>query len=155
VTQARPTLLDEVDAANRRLVRRSLVALVASAVVAVVVATALAGLDGFVGAAVGSALVVAFYGVDLVMLRSTREWPPMSVLAVVAMVFTLKITLLAVFLVALRGTEAFSSAAFGGTVILLTTVALGGALVVVARRKVPVVDPAPRPEPGSTADHAG
>lgn len=135
----------EVEAANQRLVRRSVQVLAASAVLAVVTATLVDGLDGFLGATIGALLVSAFYGVDLALLRFTRDWPPMSVLAMVAMVFTLKITLLAVFLVALRGTDVFSAAAFGGTVILLTSVALGGAMVIVARRKVPVVEPGPSP----------
>jgi hypothetical protein len=115
--------------------------MVGAAVGVVVVATALDGWQGFLGSAVGSALVLAFFGVDVLVLRWTRAMPPLSVLAVVAMVWTLKITLLAVFLVTLRGTDAFGAVGFAIAVIVLTCVALGCALLLVTKRQVLLVDP--------------
>lgn len=141
-----PALADEVVARNRRLVRRSVLALVVAGSGCLVVGGVSQGASGLVGALIGVVLVVAFFGIDLVVLRATRYTPPIQVLAVVAMVYLFKITMLAVFLVALRGTEAFSIEAFGASVIVLTFVALVAATVLVARRQVPLIEPAPGPD---------
>ena len=143
-------------ARSRQLARRSLAVLVAAAVVALVAGAVVGGAAGLLGAAIGAVLVIVFFGVDLALLQATRRTPPLQVLAVVAMVYTLKITLLAVFLVALRGTTAFSAGGFAIAVIGLTSVALASAVMVVAKRPAPVVTPEPEAGPrGSGAPAAG
>jgi ATP synthase protein I len=156
--QADPNVVDvesAMTARSRQLARRSLGVLLASALVALALGAVIGGAAGLLGATIGAALVIVFFGVDLLLLQATRRTPPLQVLAVVAMVYTLKITLLAVFLVALRGTTAFSASAFAVAVIGLTTVALGCAVVLVAKRPAPVVTPEPGPgvqPPGPPAD---
>ncbi len=148
----------EADARNAALLRRCFVALALAGVVCLVVAAVAQGAFGFWGALIGVAMVLVFFGVDVVVLRATRYTPPIQVLAVVAMVYMLKITLLAVFLVTLRGTDAFSVRAFGATVVLLTLVALGAAVVLVAKRQVLLVDPddvASLPDPNATVEGQG
>jgi ATP synthase protein I len=131
----------EADARNAVLLRRCALALGVVGLLCLVVAAVAQGWFGFWGAAIGVAMVLVFFGVDVVVLRATRYTPPVQVLPVVAMVYMLKITLLAIFLVTLRGTDAFSVDAFGATVMLLTLVALAAAVVLVAKRQVLLVDP--------------
>jgi hypothetical protein len=64
----------------------------------------------------------------------------------------IKITVLAIFLVTLRGTDAFSVKAFGATVMLLTLVALACAVLLVAKREVLLVDPDDVAVPGPSGD---
>jgi ATP synthase protein I len=134
-----------MDEANARLVRRCVIAMLVGAVAVLAIGAALGGQDGFVGALVGTAIVLVFFGIDLVVLRSTWRLEPTSVLAVVVMVYTLKVTLLAVFLVALRGTTLFDATTFAVAVIGLTSVALACALALVAKRRTLIVDPAAFP----------
>jgi ATP synthase protein I len=136
-----PSILAEADARNAALLRRCVLALIVVGILCLVVAAVAQGWFGFWGAAIGVVMVLVFFGVDVIVLRATRYTPPVQVLAVVAMVYMLKITLLAIFLVTLRGTDAFSVRAFGATVMLLTLVALAVAVVLVAKRQVLLVDP--------------
>jgi ATP synthase protein I len=134
-------IMAEAAARNAALLRRCAAALVLVGVVCLVLAAFAQGWFGFWGAAIGVVMVLVFFGVDVIVLRATRYTPPVQVLAVVAMVYIFKITLLAIFLVTLRGTDAFSVRAFGATVMLLTLVALAVAVVLVAKRQVLLVDP--------------
>lgn len=149
------SIMEQAAARNAALLRRCSVVMVVAGVACVVVAASVQGAVGFWGAVIGVVLVLAFFGVDLLVLRATRYTPPIQVLAVVAMVYLLKITLLAVFLVTLRGTALFSVRAFGATVILLTLVALGAAVILVAKREVLLVDPAVEDETGVGLEAAG
>ena len=91
------------------------------------------GLDGFLGALVGLVMVGVFYGSDIYLMRKTVDLVPVAVFAVMAMAFTLKLTLLAIFLVVLKDTTAFSVPAFATTVIVLTSVGLFVAVWLSAR----------------------
>jgi ATP synthase protein I len=134
-------IMAEAASRNAALLRRCAIALVVAGVICLVVAALAQGAFGFWGALIGVVMVLAFFGVDVIVLRATKYTPPVQVLAVVAMVYMIKITLLAIFLVTLRGTEAFSVKAFGATVMLLTLVALAAAVILVAKRQVLLVDP--------------
>lgn len=126
---------------NAALVRRGTIPVVAIGLLLVLVWSLIDGWDGFLGALVGLLMVGVFYGSDIYLMRKTRDLVPMAVFAVMAMAFTLKLTVLAVFLVALKDTTAFSVPAFATTVIVLTSVGLLVAVWLSARTTT-LIEPA-------------
>jgi len=136
---------------NAGLVRRALLLLGMATVVVIGGSWVAGGVDGLLGALIGTAMVGAFFGVDVVVMRRTSELPPLTVMAIVVMEYTFKITLLAVFLAALRGTTAFSETTFAVAVIALTSVVLIVAVVLVGRWKRLYVEPSQEP-PSSGGD---
>lgn len=136
---------------NAGLVRRGLILLAVVALVVILGSWVAGGVDGLVGALIGTAMVAVFFGIDVVVMRRTSDLPALTVMAIVVMEYTFKITLLAVFLAALRGTSAFSGTTFAVAVIALTSVVLVLAVVLVARWKRLYVEPSQEP-PASAGD---
>jgi ATP synthase protein I len=109
----------------------------------------LAGWPGAVGAAAGGALVVAFFGVDLLALRSASARFPDAPVQLALLGYLAKIVVLGVLLLLLRGTAAIDSTAFAATTITCTVVWLGGQIRAVGRLvTLPAPEPA-TPEPGT------
>ena len=92
-----------VEDAYRVLLRRSLTAGAAVALVCVVVAAVLAGLHGALSALLGSAMVLVFFGARLLVMRRTARSNPQLVLVAALGVYTVKIVVLGVAMVLLRG----------------------------------------------------
>jgi len=130
---------------NAGLVRRGLILLGLVSVVVIVGSWVSGGLDGLWGALIGTAMVAAFFGVDVAVMRRTSELPALTVMAIVVMEYTFKITLLAVFLASLRGTTAFSGTAFAVAVVALTSSVLAVAALLVGRWKRLYVEPSQEP----------
>lgn len=137
---------------NAGLVRRALRLLALVAVVLIVGSWVAGGVDGLLGALIGTAMVTAFFGADVVVMRRAGHLPTLTVMAIVVMEYIFKLTLLAVFLAALRGTSAFSETTFAVSVIALTSVVLVAAAALVGRWKQLYVEPHQEPlSPGSDA----
>lgn len=119
-------------------------------------ATAAAGARGLVGAAVGAALVVGFFGAGLLVARCTAQRGPATVMGVAMATYTAKIALLGLFLVLFRGTEAFHPDSFGASVIVCAVVWLVAEARAVARLRVPLDVTVPPPPSATTGgDGAG
>jgi ATP synthase protein I len=127
------SIQEQVRARNSVVVRKGLLAVLAGGVVAVLLAGLFAGRDGVLGALVGLALVLVFYGSDVVLMRWTAPMDPVYVFGIVVMAYMLKLTLLVFFLVGLRGTDAFSVNAFAATVVGETLVGIVVAMWLSAR----------------------
>lgn len=81
---------------------------------AVTLAAAVAdGTRGLLGGLVGTAVVIGFFGLDVGIFRLAGRRAPTDLLALSLLGYLVKVGLLAVFLVAFRGTTVFSPAAFG------------------------------------------
>lgn len=128
-------------------------AAVPTAVVAVpllVGSAVVAGLDGFFGALAGAGLVAVFFGFGFFVDRRTRAMAPTAVMGVAMITYLLKVTLLAIVLVSLKGTTAFNSTAFAVVSITLTVVWLGGEVKAFTTARFRYVEPTPAtPEPAS------
>jgi ATP synthase protein I len=106
----------------------------------------LAGWPGALGAAVGGALVVAFFGADLLALRSASRRFPDAPVQLALLGYLVKIVVLGVLLLFLRGTAAIHSGAFAVTTIACTVVWLVGQIRVVGRLvKLPTMEPGAGP----------
>jgi ATP synthase protein I len=102
------------------------------------------GWSGFLGGVIGVAMVLLFFGVDLVVLRMTKALAPGQVTAVVLGEYVAKIVLLAVLVWWLEGRSAVDLHAMAVTVVL-TTVAWIIFLTVAAFRARSFVIDAPSP----------
>lgn len=102
----------------------------------------LGGVGGLAGALAGTVLVTGFFGVGFLVDRRTRRLAPSAVMGVAMMTYLVKVTLLAVVLVALKGTTAFNTTAFAVVVITLTVVWLGGEVRAFTRARFRYVEPA-------------
>ena len=92
-----------------RIIRRSALLTGAVAVVMVAVSAVVGGLPGLIGGLLGVALTTAFFGIDLITVgRAARVSPQAMMLAAIA-TYVFKILVLAVVMLALEGTTAFST----------------------------------------------
>jgi len=98
-----------VPANYARIVRRSALLTGAVAVVMVAVSAVADGTPGLIGGLLGVALTAAFFGIDLVTVgRAARVSPQAMMLAAIA-TYVFKILVLAIVMMALEGTTAFST----------------------------------------------
>ena len=104
------------------VVRSSVLPTALVGLVAVAVAWGLDGSDAAVGALVGALLAIAFFGGGALAAWWAADFPPASVMAVAMMTYAFKVIVLALFLVLLRGTEAFPERPFAVAVIVCAVV---------------------------------
>ena len=126
------------------LFRRAAVPPALIALICVVLAAAISGRSGFVGAAVGALIVAAFYLSDLGLLRAAERLPGQALMPIMLTWYLLKVGILAIFMAALWGTTAFSMRAMAITVTVATVVWTGALALTASRAAVFVVD-APSP----------
>jgi ATP synthase protein I len=141
----------QVRAHNAALVRRGLLVVLAGGVVALVLSGVLAGADGLLGAAAALVLVVLFFGSDVLLMRWTAPMDPVIVMGIVVMTYLLKLTLLAILLVSLRGSDVFSLPAFAATVVAETLIGIVVAMWLSARTRT-FIDPGATGAAGPAAE---
>ena len=113
--------------------RRAAVPTALAAVLMVALSAGLVGTKGLVGALIGVALVIVFFGISIVVVgRAARVSQPAMMIAALAS-FLVKIVALAVVMSSLRGTTAFSTRSLGFTAIVCVLV-WGAAQTVAAMR---------------------
>jgi ATP synthase protein I len=123
------------------VVRRAIGPTVAVAAVIVAVSAALVGMKGLIGALLGVALVVVFFGISIVVVgRAARISPPAMMVAALAS-FLVKIVVLAVVLSSLNGTTAFSTRTLGFTAIGCILAWNAAQVIAAARVKTLYVEP--------------
>ena len=99
------------------IVRRAGALTAVAAAIMVAVSAAVVGVKGLIGALIGVAIVIVFFGISVVVVgRAARISPPAMMLAAI-ITYLVKIVALAIVLSALNGTTAFSTRALGFTAI--------------------------------------
>ncbi len=112
------------------LFRTAAVPALAAAVVCLLMAFLASGPDALVGSLIGTAVVVAFYWTDLLVLRIAEKLPPTSTFALFIGEYLIKIMLLAILLLWLSEATAVDTRSLGvtvGVVALVWTVSLAAA----------------------------
>lgn len=104
------------------LFRRAAGPAIVAAAGCVVIAAIWTGLDGAFGALLGAAVVLVFYGSDLVILRVAERKEPASLMPLMMTEYLIKVVLLAFFFVLIWNTTAFSVRAMAATVAVSTVV---------------------------------
>ncbi len=97
------------------IVRRAGALTAVAAAIMVAVSAAVVGVKGLIGALIGVAIVIVFFGISVVVVgRAARISPPAMMLAAI-ITYLVKIVALAIVLSALNGKTAFSTRALGFT----------------------------------------
>lgn len=100
---------------------------------------------GLIGALLGAAVTVAFFGTSLVVMRRTATLAPMMVMAVALLTYLTKIGLLGLFLVATRNANWLSGECFAVAVVACALIWLPLEMRAYARARLSVYD-----EPSAT-----
>jgi ATP synthase protein I len=135
---------DPFPAMMRGALRPTVIAAAAAAAVG-----AFAGLPGLTGALLGAALVIAFFGAGLWLMRLTRNLEPSLVMAVVLVSYVAKVMALGVVLVLLKDASWLSVPHLALSALACTAVWLGAEIRAFTRLRVLAFDPA---GPGRSGD---
>jgi ATP synthase protein I len=123
------------------ILRRSAMVTAVPAVVMIVLCAILGGTKGLVGALLGVALFIAFFGISAIaMIWAARKSPQVTMVTAVS-TYLVKIIALFFLVVRYSGTTAFNGKLFGFTVVVCVVVWTTTQALVSARLKVPYVEP--------------
>lgn len=123
------------------ILRRSAMVTAIAALVMIVLSGALGGSKGLVGALIGVALVVAFFGVSAAAMSWASQKSPQVTMVTAASTYLIKILALFYLVVRYSATTAFNGKLFGFTVVVCVVVWTSAQALVSARLKVPYVEP--------------
>lgn len=112
-------------------------------VAAIVVYAVTAGAGAAVGAAVGLVVVLAFFGIGLLVLGRILQQHPSLVMTAALALYLAQILVLFVFMAIFKDTTLFDGKAFGITVVLCTIAWLVTQVWAMGRTKMLYVEPAP------------
>ncbi len=126
---------------DAQLVRAAAPPVVALTAAAAVVSGLVAGARGVLGAVLGGALVVAFFGVGHVISGLVTGRSGEATMAIALATYGVKIALLGVFLAVFVDTTLFAPEAFGWTALAATIVWLGLEVRTFTRLKILYVQP--------------
>jgi ATP synthase protein I len=127
------------------IVRRAGALTAVAAAITVAVSAALVGVKGLIGALIGVAIVIVFFGISVVVVgRAARISPPAMMLAAI-ITYLVKIVALAIVLSALNGTTAFSTRALGFTAIGCILVWSATQVITTIKLKMLYVEPDSQP----------
>jgi ATP synthase protein I len=124
-----------------RVVRRSAALTSAVAVVMVALCAALGGAKDVIGAAIGVAVVTAFFGISVAVVGRAARVSPQVMMAAALGSYVVKIVLFMIVLIALQKSTAFSDRTLGFTALACILAWCGTQIVTTLKLKVLYVDP--------------
>jgi len=95
------------------IIRRAGALTAIAAAIMVAVSAALAGVKGLVGALIGVAIVIVFFGISVLVVGRAARVSPQAMMVAAMVTYLVKIVLLAVVVSSLNGTTAFSTRTLG------------------------------------------
>lgn len=125
--------------------RRSALLTAPAAVAMIALSAAFGGAKGLVGAVLGVALVIVFFGVSAFTVSRAARRSPQAMMVAAITTYLVKILVLLFLVVRFSGTTAFNGRLFGLTVVVCAVVWTTAQAVVSARLKVPYVQPDDKP----------
>lgn len=120
------------------LLRRASLVTGVVAVVCVVVAAVWQGVSAGLSSLIGGAIVIAFFGARLIVMRKVTEKNPHMIMLTAMVVYSVKIVLLGVAMLVLTRVEGISGPALGFTVIITAVVWLAAELRAFTKLRIPV-----------------
>ena len=132
------------------VVRRAVALTAVAAAIMVAVCAALGGTKGLIGALVGVAIVVVFFGISVLVVGRAARISPQAMMVAALVTYIVKIVALAFVVSALHGTTAFSTLALGVTAIGCILVWSAAQVITAARVKMLYVEPAEQPQQPAT-----
>ncbi|WP_370146808.1 hypothetical protein [Streptacidiphilus sp. EB129] len=128
---------------DARILRGSAVLAAPVGVVAAVVSTVVAGEKGLVGALVGLAVVLVFFGLGFWALMRITQDKPQLVMTAGLLVYAVQMLMVGLFIVVFKNTTLFNGKAFALTLLVTTLAWVGGQVLHTMRSKTLYVDPEP------------
>jgi len=95
------------------IIRRAGALTAIAAAIMVAVSAALVGVKGLVGALIGVAIVIVFFGISVLVVGRAARVSPQAMMVAAMVTYLVKIVLLAVVVSSLNGTTAFSTRTLG------------------------------------------
>jgi ATP synthase protein I len=123
------------------ILRRSAMLTAPVALLMIVLGAVLDGVKGLVGAALGVALVIAFFGISVLVVGRAAKVSPQAMMAAAVATFLVKILVLIILLSTLQNSTAFNARFFGLTVIVCVLTYSAAQMVSSMRLKTPYVEP--------------
>ncbi|WP_330240760.1 hypothetical protein [Streptomyces sp. NBC_00525] len=124
-----------------RTLLQSAVPTAAAGLVAAAVSAGVAGGKGALGAIVGTAVVILFMGIGLVVLQRTARSLPHLFQAMGLMLYTAQLLLLFIFVAVFKNTSLFNPKAFAITLVVTTLVWIGAQARAHMKAKILYVEP--------------
>jgi ATP synthase protein I len=128
---------------DARILRGAAVLAAPVGIIAAVISTIVVGEKGLIGALVGIAVVLVFFGLGFwALMRLTQDKPQLVMMAGM-LVYTVQILLVGVFIVVFKNTTLFDSKAFALTLLVTALAWVSGQVLHTMRSKTLYVDPEP------------
>jgi|SRR5215813_4680338 len=123
------------------ILRRSAMLTAPVALVMILLGVTLGGSKGLLGAVLGVALVIAFFGISVLVVSRAARVGPQAMMAAAVGTFLVKILVLIVLLGIFQDSTAFNGRIFGLTVIVCVIAYSAAQMVSSMRLKMPYVEP--------------
>ena len=123
------------------ILRRSAMLTAPVALLMIVLGAVLGGTKGLLGAALGVALVIVFFGVSVLVVGWAAKISPQAMMAAAVGTFLVKILVLIILLSIFQDSTAFNGRIFGLTVIVCVIAYSAAQMVSSMRLKMPYVEP--------------
>ena len=123
------------------ILRRSALLTAPVALLMIVLGAILGGTKGLLGAAIGVALVIVFFGISVLVVGRAAKISPQAMMAAAVGTFLVKILVLIILLSIFQDSTAFNGKIFGLTVIVCVIAYSAAQMVSSMRLKVPYVEP--------------
>src|SRR5690349_7216391 len=123
------------------ILRRSALLTAPVALLMIVLGAVLGGTKGLLGAALGVALVIAFFGVSVLVVGRAAKVSPQAMMAAAVGTFLVKILVLLILIGTFQNSTAFNGRFFGLTVIVCVIVYSAAQMISSMRLKIPYVEP--------------
>jgi ATP synthase protein I len=128
------------------IIRRAGAVTAAAAAIMVAVCAALVGTKGLVGALIGVAIVIVFFGISVLVVGWAARISPQAMMLAAIISYLVKIVTLAIILSMLNGTTAFSTRALGFTAIGCILVWSAAQVITAVKVKMLYVEPEQPPQ---------
>jgi ATP synthase protein I len=123
------------------ILRRSALLTAPVALLMIVLGAVFAGSKGLLGAALGVALVIVFFGISVLVVGRAAKVSPQAMMAAAVGTFLVKILVLIILLGIFQNSTAFNGKWFGLTVIVCVIAYSAAQMISSMRLKIPYVEP--------------
>jgi len=123
------------------ILRRSAMLTAPVALLMIVLGAVLAGTKGLIGALLGVALVIAFFGISVLVVGRAAKVSPQAMMAAAVGTFLVKILVLIILVGSFQNSTAFNDRIFGLTVIVCVIAYSAAQMISSIRLKIPYVEP--------------
>ena len=131
------------------IVRRAGALTAVAAAITVAVSAALVGVKGLIGALIGVAVVIVFFGISVLVVGRAARVSPQAMMVAAMITYLVKFIALAIVLSTLNGTTAFSTRTLGFTALCCILVWSAAQAITAIKVKMLYVEPEQQSQPAA------